>query len=175
MVIKASAGTEIRTLVEALDGPDEVHREAAIARLAIIGGRAVERLIDAYGRTTDRHSRVAILRTLDAIGDHRSGPLAQRALPEGGDVSVAAVGVLRSLLDSSTSAAAGTALDTLVTVALDRSREHRVRLAALEALQDLPESVRARVADAVSQGDAAFRKVARTAGNEAARSEAVWD
>ena len=35
MVIKASASAEIRTLVEALDADDDVHREAAIARLAV--------------------------------------------------------------------------------------------------------------------------------------------
>src|SRR4051812_30655041 len=67
VVIKASASSEIRALVDALtnseaNGPaDEAHRESAIARLAIIGGRAVGRLLDAYAKTTERRTQVAIL------------------------------------------------------------------------------------------------------------------
>src|SRR5262245_16202297 len=100
MVIRASAAAEIRTLVDALAGGDEVHREAAMARLAIIGSRAVERLIATYAKESDRRTRVSILRTLEAIGDHRSGALARQAIAEGGDVAVAAAGTLRSLLTS---------------------------------------------------------------------------
>jgi HEAT repeat protein len=84
MVIKASASTEIRALVDALGGSDDVHREAAIARLGIIGARAVDRLTDAYANTTTRSTRLAILRALEVIGDHRSAPLARQALGEGG-------------------------------------------------------------------------------------------
>ncbi len=178
MVIKASASAEIRTLVEALDADDEVHREAAIARLVIIGARAVERLTDAYAHTTTRAPRLAILRALEGIGDHRSAPLARQALGEGGDVAVAATGVLRALLCSTNSAVAAAALDTLIATTLDRRQDRRLRLAAFDALQEMPDDVRTRVAAAL-QGDPGsglgdVAGVITTAGSEAARAEAVW-
>jgi hypothetical protein len=180
VVIKASAAAEIRTLIDALTAPessgaDEVHREAAIARLAIIGSRAVERLIATYASTADRRGQISILRALEAIGDRRSAALARSALKTGGDVAVAATGVLRSLLASAEDGVGAAALDVLMTTALDRSLEHRVRLAAYEALQDLPEDARARVADAVKHdAGGALTEVAQTAGSEAARCEAIW-
>ena len=181
MVIKASASAEIRTLVEALDADDEVHREAAIARLGIIGARAVDRLTDAYANTTTRATRLAILRALEGIGDHRSAPLARQALGEGGDVAVAATGILRALLSSTNSTVAAAALDTLVATTLDRHHERRLRLAAFDALQELPDDVRTRVAAAL-HGDPGgglndVAGVITTAGSDAARRrdhEAVW-
>ncbi len=151
MVIKASASTEIRALVDALGGDDEVHREAAIARLGIIGARAVDRLTDAYANTTTRGTRLAILRALEVIGDHRSAPLARQALGEGGDVAVAATGVLRALLSSASSAVAAAALDTLIATTLDRRHDRRLRLAAFDALQEMSDDVRTRVAAALQR------------------------
>jgi hypothetical protein len=179
MVIKASAAVEIRALVSALEGTDDVQRETAVARLAIIGSRAVDRLVEAYRQTTDRRTHVAILKTLEAIGDHRSAPVARQAIAAGGDVGVAAAGVLRSILPSPHGAAATEALDTLIEAALDRRNEHRIRLAAVEALQDTPEDVRKRVAEAIQRDpDIGLREVARSAGNDAARDSArigaVW-
>ncbi len=178
MVIKASASAEVRTLVEALDADDEVHREAAIARLGIIGARAVDRLTDAYANTASRATRLAILRALEGIGDHRSAPLARQALGDGGDVAVAATGILRALLSSTNSTVAAAALDTLVATALDRHHERRLRLAAFDALQELPDDVRTRVAAAL-HGDPGgglndVAGVITTAGSEAARAEALW-
>ncbi len=178
MVIKASASAEIRTLVEALDADDEVHREAAIARLGIIGARAVDRLTDAYANTTTRATRLAILRALEGIGDHRSAPLARQALGEGGDVAVAATGILRALLSSTNPTVAAAALDTLVATTLDRRHDRRLRLAAFDALHELPDDVRTRVAAAL-HGDPGgglndVAGVITTAGSEAARAEAVW-
>ena len=80
MVIKASASAEIRPLVDALSGDDEVRREAAIARLAVIGERAVDRLVRAYRSASARDARVAILRALEAIPDPRSLALARAAV-----------------------------------------------------------------------------------------------
>jgi len=175
MVIKASAAAEIRTLIEALGGTDDVHREAAVARLAVIGSRAVERLTKAYENTADRHVRLSILRALEAIGDRRSGPLARQAIAEGGDVGVAAAGVLRTLLSSPQESVAAGAFDTLVAVALDRKNEHRLRLAAFEALQDMPDDVRRRVAAALrADPDGRLREVAQMADGDAARAEAIW-
>ena len=100
MVIKASAATEIRQLTAALDGDDEVRREAAIARLAIIGARAVDALGRTYSAATDRQTRIAVLRALEPIGDRRTIAIAQQAIAEGGDLARAAASALRGLLDS---------------------------------------------------------------------------
>jgi hypothetical protein len=176
MVIKASASAEVRTLVDALVAQaDDVQCEAAIARLAIIGPRAVERLMGAYEKSADRRAHIAILRALEAIGDRRSGPLARRAIAEGGDVAAAGAGVLRALVASDHEASAADALDALVAAALDRTKDRRVRVAAFEALQEVPD-VRVRVAEAV-RGEARgpLRDVARAADRDAARAEALWN
>jgi hypothetical protein len=168
MVIKASAAAEIRVLVDALSGQDDMHREAAVARLAVIGSRAIERLTDAYRTSRSRETHLAILRTLEAIGDHRSGPVARAAILEGGDVAVAAAAVLRPLLASPHGSTAADALDALMTAALDRKAERPLRLAALDALQDMPEAVRAQVAEALRDDPVAHMQ------GESARADAVW-
>ena len=177
MVIKASSAAEIRTLVDALGGADDVQRDAAIARLGVIGARAIDRLTDAYPAATSRGTQLAILRALEVIGSHRSVQLARRALAEGGDIGVAAIGVFRSLLTASHAAASATALDTLVATSLDGGQDRRTRLAAFDALQEMPD-VRARVADAL-RGDSkgAIGDVAAMVAmtdREAARAEAIW-
>lgn len=149
MVIKASASAEIRTLVDALHGDHDVQRESAIARLSVIGSRAVSRLTEAFDETEERSAKVAILRALEAIADHRAGPIAERAIKEGGDIGVAAAGVLRALLTSAREQSATSALDALLAAALDGTKDSRVRQAAVEALQDTPASVRNRVAEAL--------------------------
>jgi hypothetical protein len=132
-----------------LQGDDDVRREVAIARLTVIGSRAVARLTEAFDQTQERPSKVAILRTLEAIADHRAGPVAERAIKERGDVGVAAAGVLRALLTSTRDASATSALDALVAAALGGTDDQRVRQAAVDALQDTPASVRNRVAEAL--------------------------
>ncbi len=71
MVIKASSAAEIRQLVDALSGPDDVRREAAAARLRVIGPRAIDRLLGAYSRAPTAAVRVTILRVLEPIADGR--------------------------------------------------------------------------------------------------------
>lgn len=140
MSIKPSAASEIRTLVESLGGADDVRREAAIARLAVIGSRAVDRLVVVFDAAdTSRTAKAGILRVLEAVSDARAIPLGRRALQDGGDVAVAAVGALRSLLGSETANSAAESLDVLMTVLLDDKVEKRVRAAAFDALQDVPE------------------------------------
>jgi hypothetical protein len=181
VVIKASSAAEIRTLIDALVAPgrsNQVHREAAIARLTVIGPRAVAKLIEAYGVTADRAARIAILRALEGIGDHRALPVARQAVLDGagGDVALAAVGVLRSLLTSPHERSAATALDTLVSVTLDRAQDRRLRQAGFDALQEMPASVRVRVAEAL--GADSESTVNRTGGDrdtEEVRAGAVWD
>jgi HEAT repeat protein len=72
MVIKSSAARDIGRLVSELTSEDEIRREAAIARLAIIGPRAAGRLVEALAADPPAPARTAILRTLEAIGDRRA-------------------------------------------------------------------------------------------------------
>ena len=158
MVIKASAAGEIRSLIAALTGPDDAQREAAIARLSIIGARAVDRLVAAYA-TAGSDARVAILRALEPAADPRTLKIACDALWKGPDLAAAAAGALRPLVTSADERIAQSSLDALVSAALDREREYRVRLAALDALQDLPEAVRGPVERAVRADARTLRPV----------------
>ena len=84
--IKASASAEIRELIAALGGNDDVQREAAIARLAVIGARAVDALLKAYSATTDVDLRIAVLRALESSGDPRTIGVARQAIADRGDL-----------------------------------------------------------------------------------------
>jgi hypothetical protein len=146
MVIKASLSAEIGALVDALGSADEVRREAAVARLSVVGARAVDRLTRAYAAPGDRRTRLGILRVLEAVGDHRALPIARAALGDGGDLAVAAAGVLRTLLDRGDAAVSADALDALMAAAIDNTNERRLRLAAFDALQAAPGDVRGQIA-----------------------------
>lgn len=168
MTIKASRSADVSTLVAALGSSDDVKRESAIARLAVIGGRAVDRLAAAYPEAA-RETRRAILRALEAIADPRAVPVARAALREGGDVAIAAASTLKPLLQSTDGRAATDALDALVESALDGTAERRVRLAAFEALADLPEAVREPIAAAL-RNDASLEALI----HDPSLAEATW-
>jgi hypothetical protein len=174
--IKPSPTSEIRRLIEALGAGDEIKREAAIARLAVIGRRAVDRLAAIYSDpSTSRDKRVAILRVLETTGDSRGLAVARRALQEGGDVAVAAAAALRRLLDLPDADISAAALDALVATALDVEAERRVRLAALDALQGMPEDVRTRVSAALDTDvDHPPKSRAGTAAAGDAVTDALW-
>ena len=141
MPIRPSSAAELRQLVEALEAPEDVRRESAIARLAVLGGRAAEHLLRAYPSATRPQSRAGMLRALEACGDPRAVPLARTALDDPSqEVASTAISVLRSHLTATSSDAARDALDALIAAALDRARTADRRIAALEALRDLPKS-----------------------------------
>ena len=140
---------EVRQLIEALSSNDGVRREAAIARLAVIGRRATDRLIGAFAPGTDAAVKIAILQALERIADPRSLPLACAALNEPADVAVAAAASLKPLLDSTEPSVSASALDALVAVALDPTRERRVRVAAHAALKDIPPKMLASITAAL--------------------------
>lgn len=174
MSIKPSASSEIRTLLAALASGDEIRRETAIARLAIIGPRAVDRMLASYS-SADRDTRIAILRALEAIADPRGLSVARDALDEGGDVAVAATGALRPLLESPADVAATAALDALVATALSSSAERRVRVAAFDALHDMPADIRDRVEAALkTDPDQSVRPRTVTTGAPPAANDALW-
>jgi hypothetical protein len=175
MVIKASAAAEIQLLIAALGAEDDVRREAAIARLAVLGARAVDRLIAAYESASDRGLKIAVLRALESGGDRRAIPIAREALSAGGDLGVAAASALRGLLDVPHGSTGAEALDALVAAALNPAAERRVRLAAFEALQDMPSEIRDRVAAALqADPDPGLKARAVDLPRDTASAEAVW-
>ena len=138
MVIKSSAVRDISRLVGELASDDEIRREAAIARLAIIGPRAVTRLLDTLGADPPAPARTAILRALEAIGDRRAlGPALERLTDSDPRAAVAAVALVRSFLRSDDRETAARALEGLTAIGMDRRRPEPVRLAAHEALDEL--------------------------------------
>ncbi len=175
MVIKASSANEIPTLVSALGGDDDIARDAAIARLAVIGGRAVDALGRAYESAGDRATKIAVLRAMESIGDRRTIAVARRALAERGDVAVAATAALRALLGSPHIPTGTDALDALVATALDPAAERRLRLAAFDALHDLPKTVRAPIAAALaSDPDPRLKSRSLALPRDAEAAESVW-
>jgi HEAT repeat protein len=136
VAIKPSSAREVDALAKDLGSPLPLKRETAVARLTVIGARAVGRLNAIAGnRAADRVARLAAFRALEAIGDARA---AESALP--------------SLTDSDTSVAAAAAsvagaflgsrrgpliLDRLTALALDTAVDNSIRLAAIRALSSL--------------------------------------
>ena len=142
MPIHRSSSAEIRQLIEALGAEDAVARESAIARLTVIGARAVDHLLREFP-AADAPVRAGILRALEALADPRALPVARAALDDPSPaVHGAAVSAIRALLSSSASGVSRDALDVLVSAALDRARDAPVRIAAFDALRDLPDDVR---------------------------------
>lgn len=173
MVIKSSSTSQVRTLVAALTGGDEIGREAAIARLAVIGARAVDRLTTAFDEAADARTRLAILRALEAIADDRAGPIARRALIEGGDSALAAIAILRRLLASTRSDASSDAFDALVATALDTGNARAVRLAAIDAIEETAGDLAAQLARGLRE-DTTSRPAPHGRHDDGERLEAIW-
>jgi hypothetical protein len=127
---------EVARLLEQLTGHDPVRRDAAVARLRVLGARAVPVLLAFVTSGAAAAARAAALAALEGSEDVRAVGVARQALA-GGDagLALAAVGVLRGWLAHEQ----GTdALEALTVAALDRERDGAVRLAAMDALSDLP-------------------------------------
>jgi HEAT repeat protein len=137
VAIKASSAKLIEPLMTDLGASSAAKREAAIARLTVIGTRAVERLVALVGSEGPLGARAAALRTLEAIGDPRALAPALDILADAAAepaIGAAAAGVARVFLRGRRGAAA---VDRLTAVVLDRRRPDALRLAALRALRDL--------------------------------------
>jgi hypothetical protein len=176
MSIKPSAAAEVRSLIAVLAGPDEIKREAAIARLAVLGPRAVDRLLAAYADPASSESaRIAILRIFEAVADPRPLPRLRDSLTGSPDVALAGIGALRGLLaaegDTSTDA-----LDALVALVVDRSADRRLRLAAFDALRDAPADVQEQLRAALrADEDAAVRAKVEAPTDQNAAAGVEWD
>ncbi len=179
MVIQRSTSAQTARLVQDLLGEDAVRREAAIARLAIVGERAVDRLLSALSHATPA-GQVAVLRALELIGSPRALPPAVSLLQASDDaVAAAAAGALRPHVRSSEDTLATRALEALTALALATGRHDTPRLAALEALGETNSDTLAPIRDRLRRDPSP--RVRRMAGwsnakpaeNAAARLEAA--
>lgn len=154
MSIVPSADTA--RLIAELGSDDALRRETAKARLSVVGGRAVTRLLALAGDNAAAvHARLAALGALEAIGDPRAFALA-RTLADGADVrlSVAAIGVLGVLAERD-DANADKAFDKLTGMALDAALDSDRRVAACQALEGQPASVVSPILEALAEESAA--------------------
>ena len=130
--------TSTDTLIAQLSSESAVARESAIARLTVIGSRAVDRLVQLASSAGPAAARSAALNALEHIGDRRA-LRAALALTADADpeVATAAVGVARAFVRG---AQGVDAVDRLSALALDRERPAGVRAAAVDALKELEPS-----------------------------------
>ncbi len=137
MTIKS--GGDVERLIGDLRGNDPVKRAAAQARLRVAGSRALDRLAALAGWDLNPSIRAAAVTTLDGIDDPRAATIAMQALGDADPaVRVAAIPVLRTWI----SREPGTrVLEAMTGVALDRDQPAPVRLAALDALSELPRHI----------------------------------
>lgn len=135
MIIKASSGRQIEALVADLAGSDLVKREAAMARLIVLGDRSIERLMRLVSSDAPPPARRAALRALEAIGNPRAVGAVIAAIADADpDIAAAAVAAARAFLTSERGALV---VDRLMSAVVDTVRDPRVRLAALAALETL--------------------------------------
>jgi hypothetical protein len=140
VVIRSSSARDVRQLVEDLRQGTPLAREAAIARLRVLGGRAFASLSALVQKDGNAAARVAGLKVLDGLDDPRVVDVAARALGDADDeVRLAAVLALRSWLAQED----GTRiLDALAGLALDKTQSAVVRGAARDALsEELPPTI----------------------------------
>jgi HEAT repeat protein len=133
--VRASSATQIESLIADLSGISDVKRDAAVARLTVIGRRAVARLVALTESGAGPLARIAALRALEAIGDPRGLDAALRALGDrDAGVAAAAVGVARVFIRGAHSVRV---VDRLTGVVLDQRRPDAVRVAAVRSLREL--------------------------------------
>ena len=136
MAIRTSSAKEIDGLIADLASDRALAREAAIARLAVIGPRAVERLVSLINQPGCRAAaRAAALRTLEALGDARAlEPALRAAASADADVASAGVAVIRTFVSGRHGVAA---VDGLTALAMNPAASEAIRLEAIEALTEL--------------------------------------
>lgn len=147
MVIRRSSGRQLDVLIADLGAERTDVRDAAIARIAVAGERAVERLVAVIEGANSVIARVGALQALDAIGSPRALDVALTAVDDpNANVAIAAIGVTRAFLKGPRGVAA---VERLTTISLDRSRPEAVRGAALRVLELLGAKAVAPLRDAL--------------------------
>jgi hypothetical protein len=127
---------KLAALIADLARAEPTRRDAAVAQLRVMGVRVLPHLAALLESPAPSAARAAALSVLEGFDDARAVALAGTALQElDTDVALAAIGVLRGWLTRED----GTqALDAVTATALDKRRDGTVRLAALDALSELP-------------------------------------
>lgn len=137
MTIRAPRAGEVDRLVADLQRGPAAAREAAIARLRVIGARAVDKVSALLATEHPPLVRAAAVQALEGIDDERVIGLALDALADAdSEVVIGAIGVLRPWIAREE----GTrVMDALMALAVDNGRHPAARRAALDALSDLPQ------------------------------------
>jgi len=140
MPIRPSTAADVSRLLAELASDDLLRRETAVARLTVIGSRAVAGLLAMAGNhRSPLEARVAALGALEALADPRATTTCLALIDAVSDeLSAAAIGVLSAIARSSGPRATA-AFDRLAALALDRTARVDRRLAALTALDGFPE------------------------------------
>jgi len=120
-----------------LESTDTIRRSAAVARLRVIGERAIPRLSAFIASTAPPRARALALSALQDLRAPRALDVTLGALDDHEPEPVlAALAVLRDWVVREE----GTrALEAVSAIAVDAGRDPRVRAAAVDALSDLPE------------------------------------
>jgi hypothetical protein len=140
VVIRRSSTREVQALVADIlsQAADDggVRREAAVARLRVIGDRAIRQVVAAFDAATAVDAQAALLRVMEGRRETAAADVAARALASPvPQVRVGAIAVAKGLLDE----AGGPALlDRVAALAVDRAEPAEVRLAATSMLAALP-------------------------------------
>lgn len=135
MAIRSSSAGEVERLVARLTDPAPMEREAAIARLRVIGARATERLTALLTPDTAPDIQAAALRALEENLEPRVRELALAALDSPSEaVALAAAAVLRPWLGREDGLGV---LEQATAAVLDERRPAAVRALLLEGLQEL--------------------------------------
>jgi hypothetical protein len=137
VVIRSSAARDVDQLLKDLQGSNAVRREAALARLRVVGSRALARL-ETLLRDGDEEARAMALRVLEGIDEPRVIDLALGALSDASDaVRTNAVLALRPWV---TRESGTRVMEGLVACVLT-DQATAVRDAAREALSQLPRDI----------------------------------
>src|SRR5205085_4455752 len=129
VVIRTSSSKEIDALVGDLAASREATREAALARLIVLGTRAVDRLVRVVASDQTAPARAAALRALEAIADPRAIAAATAAIGDPDiDVACAAIATARAFLRGARGAVI---LDRLTALALDVEKDEPIRVASM--------------------------------------------
>lgn len=136
MAIRTSLSKEISTLVADLGSERAVVREAAVARLTVIGARAAAALAAlATDRNASAGARTAALSVFEATAAPKGLATAIVLLDDSGDEIVRAA--IAALHPHVRGPGGAVVVDRLTAIALDRNRQVSIREAALRGLLEL--------------------------------------
>ena len=148
MAIRASSARDVDALIGHLHSAQASDRDAAVARLRVIGPRALARVLAVIDDlNSPRDVRIAALKVVEASDDARVKRHVLTLIRDGEpDVAAAALNATRTWLtdDPDTDV-----LDAVTSVLADAACPMTVRQAALDALSDVPDHITQPLVDAV--------------------------